>query len=131
MRGPGADGGVRGLPVVPGVLAPGQRRAGLVGEGDSDQPLLQCRPRPRTRDKQEPSLQQATRLGQQLDLAAGRRAFPLRTRPGRRTRPRRCASAGLAADPRDTILEPARRQRQQPGELPAHLLDQPAPAGYA
>jgi len=35
MRKPDADGGVRGLPAVPGQLAPGERRADLVGKGDS------------------------------------------------------------------------------------------------
>jgi hypothetical protein len=110
--------------VAAGQPAAGQGGGCLIGECDRHQSLLDSQPPARPGGEQEPSLQQAARLGEQFGIGARRQAFPVGV-PDPVTeqhlavaqQPRR------AADPGGTVLEPAPRQRQQLSQLPAHLID--------
>ena len=88
---------VRLLRLVLSRLAAGQRRANLIGESDGDEPLLKAGTRIRGRGHQEPPLEQAAGLDEQLGIGTVRQVLELET-PGPAsavTRPSRCSRAGL------------------------------------
>ncbi len=106
-------------------MARGERRPDLIGKRDGQQPLLVSRLRPRDRRHQEPALQDAPAFHQQFHVAGAGESGVIRG-PGRAAggdRPVVLQPGGLA-DAGHPVLETAGLQRQQPGELPAHLVDE-------
>ena len=102
-----------------------QRRGGLVGERDGQQPLLPGRTCAGQRGHQETALERAAALQQQLHVPVPREPRGVRIpRPVPHGDPPVVPEPGRAAGACDTGLEMARPQRQQLGELDGDLLEQ-------